>query len=183
MSGESTTYLLIDGENIDGTLGDILGRKPEPNQRPRWQQLRAFAETHWEQPVRALFFINATTRLPAKFVQALIAMGYRPVPLSGRSDQKVVDIGIIAMMGAIRGHGGDVMLASHDADFAPGMVELAEAGRRVAVVGFGELTSDALQNVPGVELVDLETRVGAFDVELPRVKVIPVDRFDPVAFL
>ena len=31
------TYLLVDGENIDATLGQgILGRRPRPDERPRW---------------------------------------------------------------------------------------------------------------------------------------------------
>ncbi|MCW2738704.1 MAG: nuclease, partial [Nocardioides sp.] len=34
---ERMTYLLVDGENIDATLGtSILGRRPRPEERPRW---------------------------------------------------------------------------------------------------------------------------------------------------
>ena len=35
-----TTYVLVDGENIDATLGtSILGRRPRPEERPRWERL------------------------------------------------------------------------------------------------------------------------------------------------
>ena len=73
-------------------------------------------------------------------MQALVALGYRPVPLSGRPDEKVVDIGIQRTLDAIRDRRGDVILASHDSDFADG-------------------------------------------VNVPRVRIIPLDESDPVAFL
>ena len=42
---ERMTYLLVDGENIDATLGtSILGRRPRPEERPRWDRLLQFAE-------------------------------------------------------------------------------------------------------------------------------------------
>ena len=80
-----TTYLVVDGENIDATLGmSVLNRRPNPEERPRWERVREFAEGLWDQPVKALFFLNATSgHLPMPFVQALLAMRYRPIPLSG----------------------------------------------------------------------------------------------------
>ena len=91
MTAARTTYLLVDGENIDATLGaSVLGRRPQPEERPRWQRLLEHAEDRWEQDVKALFFLAANDELPLSFVQALMAMGYTPVPLSGPG--KVVDI-------------------------------------------------------------------------------------------
>ena len=100
------TYLLVDGENIDATLGmSVLGRRPEPEERPRWDRVLAYcdelssanAEEGEGDEARALFFLNATSgHMPMSFIQALLAMDYRPVPLagSGSNDEKVVDIGI-----------------------------------------------------------------------------------------
>ena len=34
-----------------------------------------------------------------------------------------------------------------------------------------------------MEFFDLESDVGAFNVSLPRVRVIPIDEFDPLAYL
>jgi uncharacterized protein len=183
MSDAAITYLLVDGENIDGALGGILGHKPEPGQRPRWQQLLDFAKREWQQPVRGLFFINASRGLHAPFVQALMAIGFRPIPLAGRNDEKVVDIGIQRTLDAIRARRGDVLLASHDADFVTDMEALTDGERRVGVVAFTELISQQLREVSGLEIFDLEDDVHAFETELPRVKIIPLDRFDPNRFL
>ena len=61
MSGTGTTYLLVDGENIDATLGlSVLGRRPGPEERPRWDRVREFAAGIWQQPVVPLFFLNAS---------------------------------------------------------------------------------------------------------------------------
>ena len=39
------TYLLVDGENIDATLGmSVLGRRPEPEERPRWDRVLAYCD-------------------------------------------------------------------------------------------------------------------------------------------
>ena len=79
-----TTYLLIDGENLDATLGtSILGRRPQPEERPRWNRVLDHVEEHWGQPVRGLFFLAVAGELPASFVQAILENGYRPFPLKG----------------------------------------------------------------------------------------------------
>src|SRR5918998_4584735 len=171
MTVDGTTYLLVDGENIDWALGGILDRKPEPHERPRWQHLVRFAETEWAQPVRALFLINASRGLHAPFVQALIALSYRPIPLSGRADQKVVDIAIQRTLVALQDRPGDVLLASHDVDFAPDMTTLARSpGRRLGLVVFSELVAQGLRDVPDIQIFDIEDHARAFDVELPRVR-------------
>lgn len=182
MTAARTTYLLVDGENIDATLGaSVLGRRPQPEERPRWQRLLEHAQDRWEQDVKALFFLAANDELPLSFLQALMAMGYTPVPLSGPG--KVVDIAIDRTARALLRRPADVMLVSHDGDFAPAMTELADGHRRLGVVGFTELMSGELRGVPGVEIIDLEHEVGAFTSRLPRVRIIPIDEFDPAEFI
>ncbi|HEU4974437.1 MAG TPA: hypothetical protein VFT50_05065 [Baekduia sp.] len=182
------TFLLVDGENIDATLGgSLLGRRPAPEERPRWDRVRDHAHDVWDQPVRGLFFLNGSGQLPMAFVQALSALDYRPVLLSGPSDVKVVDVGIQRTLEALaqRGH-GDVLLASHDGDFAPQLADLlTDHHRRVGVLGFRELISSALAELAGdgLQLFDLEDDVRAFTVALPRVRVIPIERFDPWSLL
>ncbi|HIZ97311.1 MAG TPA: NYN domain-containing protein [Candidatus Janibacter merdipullorum] len=180
---ERTTYLLVDGENIDATLGvSVLGRRPEPQQRPRWNTLLDYTETAWGQPVKGLFFLAVAGELPASFVQALLAMGYRPVPLRGEG--KVVDIAIQRTAEALVERDADVMLVSHDNDFAPQMEALAEdEDRRLGIVGFGEFMATGLRDVPGVEFFDLEYDVSAFTSRLPRVRVIEIEDFDPLEFI
>ncbi len=185
---DSETFLLVDGENIDATLGgSLLGRRPAPEERPRWDRVRDHARQTWDQDVRGLFFLNATGHVPMAFVQALTAMEFRPVLLSGPPTVKVVDVAIQRTLDALaeRGH-GDVLLASHDGDFAAHVAALLRApGRRVGVIGFRELVSTALTDLAadGVEFHDLEDDVGAFTVALPRVRVIPIERFDPWSLL
>ncbi|MET4098559.1 uncharacterized protein ABIB37_000796 [Agrococcus sp. UYP10] len=179
---ERTTYLLVDGENIDATLGiSVLNRRPEPQERPRWNKVLSFAEQAWQQPVRGLFFLAVPGELPTPFVQALIAMGYTPVPLRGEG--KVVDIAIQRTADALVEREADVMLVSHDRDFAPHMARLADRDARVGILGFGEFMAGGLRDVDGVEFFDLEYDVAAFNSRLPRVRVIPIDEFDPLQFI
>jgi uncharacterized protein len=187
-NGSSETFLLVDGENIDATLGgSLLGRRPAPEERPRWDRVLEHARTTWDQPVRGLFFLNGSQHVPMSFVQALAALDYRPVLLSGPSDVKVVDVAIQKTLDALAERGaGDVLLASHDGDFAEQMATLlTEPHRRVGLLGFRELVSSSLLELAGegLELFDLEDDVGAFTVALPRMRVIPIDRFDPWTLL
>jgi len=186
-AGPRTTYLLVDGENIDATLGgSILRHRPAPDERPRWDRVLDFAGRTWRQPVRALFFLAANNELPGPFVQALLAMDYRPVPLSGGANEKIVDIAIQRTLTELAGRDGDVLLVSHDADFVDQITPLVEAGgRRVGVIGFREFRSQAYTPLleRGLESFDLEFDVRAFRTPLPRVRIIPIDEFDPAEFL
>jgi uncharacterized protein len=136
--------------------------------------------------VKGLFFLNASSgHFPASFVQALMAMQYRPVPLAGEPSQKVVDIGIQRTLEALEQRAGDVVLASHDGDFIPQVTRLMGSGRKIAVVGFREFLNLRFTELAadGLEIFDLEHDVAAFNGVLPRVRIIPIDDFDPLLFL
>lgn len=181
------TYLIIDGENVDATLGmSVLGRRPAPEERPRWDRILDFADELWGQEARGLFFLNASSgQLPMGFVQALLAMDFRPIPLAGASHEQVVDIGIQRTLEAIAQRTGDVLLVSHDGDYLPQLTQLLDGGHRVGVICFREFVSSQLADLQsrGLRLFDLEDDLGAFQVPLPRVRIIPLDAFDPVRFL
>ncbi|CAA9322778.1 MAG: FIG00356038: hypothetical protein [uncultured Frankineae bacterium] len=184
---ERVTYLVIDGENLDATLGiSVLGHRPAPDERPRWERVLAYASSVWGQPVKALFFLNATSgSLPMSFVQALLAMGLRPVPLSGPPGMKVVDVGIQRMLDAIAGVDADVLLGSHDGDFRPQVEALLGGGRRVALLGFREYVNSGYADLAadGLQILDLEHDARAFTKPLPRVRILDIESFDPTAFL
>ena len=183
--GPRTTYILVDGENIDATLGNsILGRRPRPEERPRWERLLQFVQERWGQPATGLFFLAVNNELPMAFVQALLAIGYKPIPLSGAPGEKVVDIAIMRTMEALRERDGDVMLLSNDGDFVDHVGELLD-GRRAGVVGFAEFRNHGFVELAdqGLEIYDLEYDVLAFKEPLLRVRVIPIDEFDPAQFL
>jgi uncharacterized protein len=180
-----TTYVLVDGENIDATLGgSILGRRPRPEERPRWERLLQFATERWDQPTSGLFFLAANNELPMAFVQALLAIGYRPIPLSGAAGEKVVDIAIQRTLAELRRREGDVLLVSNDGDFVEQVQDLLD-GRRVGVVGFAEFRNQGFLELAdkGLEFFDLEYDVRSFNERLPRVRIIPIDEFDPAQFL
>lgn len=184
---ERRTHLLVDGENIDATLGSsILAGRPTPDQRPRWDRIREFAATEWGQPVNGLFFLNASSgSLPMTFVQALLAMGYQPIPLAGTGTEKVVDVGIQRTLEALAGRDGDVLLASHDGDFLPQMRPLVDGTRRVGLLAFREFVNSGYAELirDGLTVFDLEDRVHSFNVVLPRVRIIQLEDFDPLRYL
>ena len=129
-----------------------------------------------------LFFLAVGDTLPLGFVQALIAIGYRTVPLRGEG--KVVDIAIQRTAEALAGREADVLLVSHDKDFVPQMQALAaDPERRTGIVGFQEFMAADLRNIPGIEFFDLEHDVHAFTSTLPRVRIIEIDEFDPLEFI
>lgn len=181
------TYLLLDGENLDATLGlSILKRQPAPEERPRWARVVSFVQEHWAQPVKPLYFLNAGTgELPMPFLQALTAMGLTPVLLRGSTDVKVVDVGIQRTLQALVDRPGDVVLGTHDGDFLPDVENLLGPGRRVALLAFREFVNAGYPPLTdrGLELLDIEDDADAFAQDLPRMRVIDIKDFDPVAFL
>ncbi|SDS18337.1 NYN domain-containing protein [Paraoerskovia marina] len=181
------TYLLVDGENIDATLGmSVLNRRPAPEERPRWDRIAQFAAQLWDQPVTPLFYLNATSgQMPMPFVQALLAMGYKPIPVAAEGNEKVVDVAIQRTLDAIVPRDADVLLASHDGDFLPQVESLVAGDRRVGVVCFREFVNSQFAALAdrGLEFFDLEGDIGAFQVPLPRVRIIPIGEFDPTFYL
>ena len=110
-------------------------------------------------------------------------MDYRPIPLAGRSDEKVVDIGIQRTLDALAAHPeADVLLCTHDADFVDHVERLMGGDRRLGLIALREYASTAFTTLE-VPIHDLEDDVGAFKVPLPRVRIIPLDDFDPERFL
>ncbi|WP_275005710.1 NYN domain-containing protein [Promicromonospora iranensis] len=182
------TYLIVDGENIDATLGmNVLNRRPAPEERPRWDRISAFAEKVWSQDVVPLFFLNATSgQMPMPFVQALLAMGYKPIPLAAQGSEKVVDVGIQRTLDALMDRPGDVLLASHDGDFLPQIEALLDDDdRRVGLLGFREFVNARFTDLEqrGLVMYDLEADADAFTTMLPRVRIIPIEEFDPLRYL
>jgi uncharacterized protein len=156
-----------------------------PAERPRWERLLQYVGEQWDCEAKGLFFLAVNAELPMSFVQALTAIGYRPVPLSGEAGEKVVDIAIQRTMAALRERDGDVLLVSGDGDFIEGLTDLVDGRRRLGVVGFTEFRNHEFTPLVarGVEAIDLEYDVQAFTARLPRVRIIPIDEFDPLDFL
>ncbi|MCL5047886.1 MAG: nuclease [Firmicutes bacterium] len=183
-----TTYVLVDGENIDGVLGGILNRRPGPEDRPRWDKIIRFAKDWQHEDVIALFFINATNGdIPWPFIQALRNAEFRPILISG--PDKVVDDAIMRTLLSLREREGNVLLLSHDSDFRMALEGLRQsefgASRHVGVLGFIEHMSHEYGELEWVEKLDLEYDAQAFlgNVILPRMRVLSIDDFRPEDFL
>ena len=83
----------------------------------------------------------------------------------------------------LRDRAGDVMLVSHDGDFLDDLSALIDDDRRVGLLAFSEFRNVGFASIPGLRKFDLEYDAEVFDAPLPRVRVIPIDEFDPEAFL
>jgi putative heme uptake system protein len=186
------SYVLIDAENIDWAVSNVVGRKPEPQDRVQFDRLVSFCESHFPNPVRCIVVLNARgEQLPDMmigFVRALKTAGCEVVLLHGRSDQKVVDMGILKLLEAIRQQrpGTAVGLASHDgSDFASALRPLLDEKRKVTLLGLREYVSQRFREfVPaGLEILDLEMDAKVFQRPLPRLLPIRVDEFDPSSYL
>ena len=121
-------------------------------------------------------------------MKALTALGFTVVPLkgSGNINEQVVDIGILrTLTGIFDQDEGEVILVSHDGGYANVVKDLLNNDHEVSIIGFNEFFSSMYVHLQplGLRLFDLENEVGAFDVQLPRVRVIDLDEFDPSLFL
>ncbi len=188
----AASYVLIDAENIDWAVSNVVGRKPEPQDRVQFDRLVAFCEGRFPNPVRCIVVLNARgEQLPDMmigFVRALKTAGCEVALLHGRPEQKVVDMGILKLLEAIRQQrpGAAVVLASHDgSDFAAALRPLLEEKRKVTLLGLREYVSQRFREfVPaGLEILDLEMDAKVFQRPLPRLLPIRVDEFDPSPFL
>ncbi len=188
----AASYVLIDAENVDWAVASVLGRKPEPQDRVQFDRLVAFCEANFPTPVRCVVVLNARgEQLPDAmigFVRALKSAGCEVALLYGRSDQKVVDVGILKLLEGIRTQRpkASVVLASHDgADFAEALKPMLAEGRQVALLGLREYVSQRFRElVPsGLKILDLEMNARVFQRPLPRLLPVNVDEFDPGMFL
>ena len=187
---QAATYVLIDAENLDRTIGEIIGRRPSAGERVNYQALVNFCAEKWPKPVRCLVCLNVRSeQVPETmlgFIQALRASKCDVVPVYGRPDQKVVDLAIIKLLTALKESStANVILGSHDGeDFASHLAPLLGGQRSVAVLGFREFFSQKFRElVPqGLQLFDLEYDARAVQ-RLPRLVPIQIDEFDAKVFL
>jgi putative heme uptake system protein len=110
-------------------------------------------------------------------------VGRHPDVVRAGAEEKVVDIAIQRTLQALADRPDDVMLVSHDGDFLDDLGALVGDGRRVGVVGFSEFRNAGFAALAGIERFDLEYDARAFDAPLPRIRVIPIEEFDPRSFL
>lgn len=170
-----TTLLVWDAPNIDMSLGTILGGRPSPASRPRFDALgrwlleRAGADTEPE----ATVFTNiaqGSTDFVRPWVEALRGNGFavfaKPkVDDSDIDDDMLAHITTRMVQGVLR----RVVVASGDSRaFREPLEDLVEAGVEVTVLGFREHASFAV-NSTVLDFLDLEDIDGLFREPLPRI--------------
>jgi len=156
-------------------LGVILGRRPNPHERPRWDRVKALLPSTG----KPHFVVDKSKFCDKAFplFRALRAMGWQLDVVSeiGPQNDDPVDFLILKLLTTIlnaqrRGELQQVALVSHDHCYARVLADILEAGGVVRVVGFREefapdlLALEAL----GAEILDLEHDVGAMPCRLPR---------------
>ena len=179
-------FVLVDGENIDATLGNHLYAAASAARGAAalgagHRVRRAGVGPAGHRAVLPQRLARAT--LPTQFVQALLAMDYRADPAvgarrrEGRRHRHPADPGRAA-----RAATTTCCWSATTATSPRTSQRLRRAGRRVGVIALREYASNQL-TADGVEIFDLEDDVAAFNVRLPRVRIIPLGEFDPEGFL
>src|SRR5438876_808579 len=76
--------VLVDGHNIDGVLGLLLARRPQPNERPQWDRVKEYLRRQFEPTADLLFVIDQSLVRDAAFgfYRALRALKWQVKPVS-----------------------------------------------------------------------------------------------------
>ncbi|MCS4490148.1 NYN domain-containing protein [Corynebacterium sp. ES2794-CONJ1] len=180
-----TLLLVWDAPNMDMGLGAILGGRPSPNHRPRfdaighWLLAKAGELAHHtgvKIEAEATVFTNVSTGSSdavRPWVEALRNIGFAVFAKPKLTDDTDVDPDMLEHIekrhkeGVLKG----VIVASADGqNFLPQLEELANDGVVITVIGFHEHASWAVAS-EHINFVDLEEIPGVFREPLPRISL------------
>ncbi|KAB1503192.1 NYN domain-containing protein [Corynebacterium sp. 320] len=183
--GDSRRVLLIwDAPNIDMGLGSILGGRPSPAHRPRFDAIGRWLVHRAEElsedfdgeiePEAAVFtnIATGTADLVRPWVDALRNMGFAVFAKPKLNEYTDVDPDMLEHIELRREQGAldAVVVASADGrNFQSLLEELAEE-MPVTVIGFEEHAAWATSH-ESIEFVDLEDIPGVFREPLPRISL------------
>ena len=188
-AGPRNILVLIDHENIDWSLGNLIGpERLNAETRPRWSELRRFVEQRAAGGnTQFISFLQHNDAITGFAVYLDGEEGFRPVLLQSQVDatgrrRPVVDEAIHHALSGLRDRECDVLIVSNDGGYLQHMQELRQHGlfhRRFGVIGFIDEMSGLYRSEDWVDTFDLERDVGAFSYQLPRRYMpIAVDDFD-----
>ncbi len=169
--------LVWDAPNIDMTLANVIGTRPSPSSRPRFDAIaRWFVDAAGDREVEGSVFTNvppgASTGMRG-WIEALRSFGYAVFAKPKLHADDDVDL---AMLQHITDRGRTnrlvrLVVASGDGrNFTEPLEALARAGVEVTVLSFGEVAGYALESEV-LRFVDLEDVPGAFMTPLDRVRL------------
>lgn len=169
--------LVWDAPNIDMTLSNVIGAKPSPASRPRFDAIaRWFVQSAGDRDVEASVFANippAAATTMRGWIEALRSFGYAVFAKPKTHPDDDVDLDMLAHISdrtrsrrLVR-----LVVASGDGrNFLEPLEDLARDGVDVVVLSFSEVAGYALES-DLLTFVDLEDVPGAFITPLDRVRL------------
>lgn len=176
----SASNFFVDGPNVDGVLGCILGRRPSSGERPRWDEIKYRLSRMCPFTGRPTFVVEKLhfTDRVFLFYRFLRSAGFdfQAVDKIGQYpgnddpvDEYILDR-LVEAANAPEPDCSQIGLCAHDHIYAPFLAKIIAAGGRVVICGFREELSPALLGLESgkCEILDLEHDLGGFTQPLPR---------------
>jgi uncharacterized protein len=169
--------LVWDAPNIDMTLANVIGARPSPASRPRFDAIaRWFVDAAADREVEGSVFTNvppgASTGMRG-WIEALRSFGYAVFAKPKVHADDDVDLSMLQHISERdRSHRlVRLVVASGDGrNFTEPLERLARDGVEVVVLSFSEVAGYALESEV-LRFVDLEDVPGAFTTPLDRVRL------------
>jgi uncharacterized protein len=169
--------LVWDAPNVDMTLSNVIGVKPSPASRPRFDAVaRWLVDGAGHREVEATVFTNVVPAAAAGmrgWIEALRSFGYAVFAKPKLHHDDDVDLDMLAFIG----QRGDthrlrrLVVASGDGrNFLETLEAVARTGVDVSVLSFGEVAGYAVES-DLLRFIDLEDIPGAFTQPLDRVRL------------
>lgn len=175
--GGPLDLLVWDAPNIDMTLSNVIGARPSPASRPRFDAIgRWFVAAAGERDVEASVFTNVVPGNAAQmrgWIEAIRGFGYAVFAKPKRGPDDDIDGAMLDHIAerAATGLLTRLVVASGDGrNFREPLEALARAGTEVVVLSFAEVAGYA-QESGALTFVDLEDVPGAFTVPLDRIRL------------
>jgi putative heme uptake system protein len=175
--GVELDLLVWDAPNIDMTLANVIGARPSPASRPRFDAIaRWFVESAADREVEGSVFTNvppgASTGMRG-WIEALRSFGYAVFAKPKLHSDDDVDLSMLQhITDRSRSHRlVRLVVASGDGrNFTEPLEALARDGVEVVVLSFSEVAGYAMESEL-LRFVDLEDVPGAFTTPLDRVRL------------
>ncbi|MEJ5945118.1 NYN domain-containing protein [Pseudokineococcus basanitobsidens] len=169
--------LVWDAPNIDMTLSNVIGERPSPASRPRFDAIaRWLVGTAGAHDVEGCVFTNITPAGVSSvrpWVEAVRSFGFSVFARPKSRPDDDVDEAMLDHIArrAQEGPLGRVVVASADGrNFREPLEELARGGVECTVIAFSEVAGYA-QESDLLTFIDLEDVPGAFTTPLPRIRL------------
>lgn len=169
--------LVWDAPNIDMTLANIIGERPSPASRPRFDAVgRWLVTTAQDREVEGSVFVNvapAAATTMRGWIEAIRSFGYAVFARPKTSFDDDVDEAMLEHIAERAGTGrlARLVVASGDGrNFREPLESLARAGTQVVVLSFSEVAGYALES-DLLTFLDLEDVPGAFQTPLGRIRL------------